>query len=125
MDCIFKCFFFLFMFIESPEPRTTSPQSPPSMTPNSNLDSGIRRYRTAFTRDQLAKLEEEFQQENYVSRPKRCELAKELNLNESTIKVSIFFFFVINDKIIKFYCHNIVKNLKKILSIFNNFLKSF
>ncbi|VDN06629.1 unnamed protein product [Thelazia callipaeda] len=47
----------------------------------------IRRPRTAFTTEQLIELEKNFAQNRYLSRPRRYQLAQELHLSETQVKI--------------------------------------
>ncbi|XP_013790870.1 homeobox protein engrailed-like A, partial [Limulus polyphemus] len=46
-----------------------------------------KRPRTAFTADQLARLKQEFQENRYLTEKRRQDLALDLQLNESQIKI--------------------------------------
>ncbi|KAI1709574.1 homeobox domain-containing protein [Ditylenchus destructor] len=47
----------------------------------------LRRPRTTFTSEQLLELEKQFAESKYLSRPKRYQLAQELSLSETQIKI--------------------------------------
>ncbi|XP_049806743.1 motor neuron and pancreas homeobox protein 1-like [Schistocerca nitens] len=55
--------------------------------PQHALLGKTRRPRTAFTSQQLLELEKQFRQNKYLSRPKRFEVATNLMLTETQVKI--------------------------------------
>ncbi|KAG5872588.1 Motor neuron and pancreas homeobox protein 1, partial [Gonioctena quinquepunctata] len=55
--------------------------------PGHALLGKTRRPRTAFTSQQLLELEKQFRQNKYLSRPKRFEVATNLMLTETQVKI--------------------------------------
>eukprot|EP00095_Tigriopus_kingsejongensis_P009103 snap_masked-scaffold295_size218279-processed-gene-1.11 protein:Tk09103 transcript:snap_masked-scaffold295_size218279-processed-gene-1.11-mRNA-1 annotation:"vax1 transcription" len=59
----------------------------PRMARRRRKDARQRRQRTTFTSDQTLRLELEYQRNEYISRPRRFELAEALDLTETQIKI--------------------------------------
>merc|ERR1719461_702964 len=53
----------------------------------SRKDARERRQRTTFSQSQTSLLEAEYSGTEYISRPRRCELANSLGLSETQIKI--------------------------------------
>ena len=64
-----------------PGPRARKIKKPREKKPDE------KRPRTAFTNEQLARLKKEFEDNRYLTESRRQDLAKELGLNESQIKI--------------------------------------
>jgi hypothetical protein len=58
-----------------------------SMNKTPNTSSSTRRKRTAFSNEQLIKLEAEFQQKKYLSLIERSQIARSLHLSEIQVKI--------------------------------------
>jgi hypothetical protein len=56
------------------------------MTKSPKVSKGSKRARTAYTSSQLFEMEQEFRNNNYLSRPRRISLATLLNLSERQVK---------------------------------------
>ncbi|TRY68538.1 hypothetical protein TCAL_07256 [Tigriopus californicus] len=90
-------------YFNSPQWETPSPGSSPQFRfgPDFPFPGGLaaflarrrrkdarqRRQRTTFTSDQTLRLELEYQRNEYISRPRRFELAESLDLTETQIKI--------------------------------------
>ena len=57
------------------------------MARRARKDARARRQRTTFSQEQTAVLEVEYSGTEYISRPRRCELAERLQLSETQIKI--------------------------------------
>ena len=57
------------------------------MARRARKDARARRQRTTFSQEQTALLEVEYSGTEYISRPRRCELAERLQLSETQIKI--------------------------------------
>uniref|UniRef100_T1J630 Homeobox protein engrailed-like n=1 Tax=Strigamia maritima TaxID=126957 RepID=T1J630_STRMM len=67
--------------------RPSSGESPLAKNEEKEKKPEEKRPRTAFTNEQLARLKKEFQENRYLTEKRRQDLARELKLNESQIKI--------------------------------------
>ncbi len=78
--------------VPMPPQMGTLPFMVPYAYSAAHLQPKTRRPRTAFTSQQLLELEQHFKQSRYLSRPRRYELAKELGLSETQVRIYFLLF---------------------------------
>ena len=79
------------------EPENQPTRNPPQPT-RSDIDVPKKRPRTAFTPEQIKRLEGEFAKNKYLSVAKRMELSKALNLTETQV-CCLYCYFSVNGRI--------------------------
>ncbi|VBB27937.1 unnamed protein product [Acanthocheilonema viteae] len=75
------------IFLPFSYPFLASPRSRRTKRKETNLNDDEKRPRTAFTAEQLERLKQQFMDNRYLTEKRRQELAHELGLNESQIKI--------------------------------------
>ncbi|ROT62871.1 putative homeobox protein HB1-like [Penaeus vannamei] len=65
----------------------SAPSGSPAVARRRRRDNRQRRQRTTFTSEQTLRLEMEYHRNEYISRPRRFELAESLDLTETQIKI--------------------------------------
>ncbi|VDM20078.1 unnamed protein product [Wuchereria bancrofti] len=84
MNTVFPAWIYCTRYSDRP---SSGPRSRRTKRKETNLNDDEKRPRTAFTVEQLERLKQQFMDNRYLTEKRRQELAHELGLNESQIKI--------------------------------------
>uniref|UniRef100_A0A0R3RQH0 Homeobox domain-containing protein n=1 Tax=Elaeophora elaphi TaxID=1147741 RepID=A0A0R3RQH0_9BILA len=84
MNTVFPAWIYCTRYSDRP---SSGPRSRRTKRKETNLNDDEKRPRTAFTAEQLERLKQQFMDNRYLTEKRRQELAHELGLNESQIKI--------------------------------------
>uniref|UniRef100_A0A915PVX4 Homeobox domain-containing protein n=1 Tax=Setaria digitata TaxID=48799 RepID=A0A915PVX4_9BILA len=84
MNTVFPAWIYCTRYSDRP---SSGPRSRRTKRKEANINEDEKRPRTAFTAEQLERLKQQFMDNRYLTEKRRQELAHELGLNESQIKI--------------------------------------